>query len=132
LATNTIINSIAAGIAPILGGLCADFFAGRELAWTLVYSGPSGEYAIPTLNLQQWDFFFVLAFLIGLYSIHRLALVKEQGEVEEEIVFEELMTEVKGQVRIFSSVEGLRQMFNFPFGIIKNLMYTERKSGNHK
>jgi len=32
LATNTIANSIAAGIAPILGGKFADFFAGREPA----------------------------------------------------------------------------------------------------
>ena len=130
LATNTIVNSVAAGIAPILGGLCADFFAGRELAWTLTYSGPTGKYVIPTLNLQQWDFFFVLAFLIGLYSIHRLALIKEQGEVDETIVLQELMTEVKGQVRILSSVEGLRQMVNFPFGILRSLMYKEMKAKN--
>jgi hypothetical protein len=34
--------------------------------------------AIPPLDAvaQHWDFFFSLAFLIGLYSIHRLAKVK--------------------------------------------------------
>jgi len=121
LATNTIVNSVAAGIAPILGGKFADFFAGRELAWTLKYTSPTGEFSLPTLNLQQWDFFFFLAFLIGLYSLHRLAMIKEVGEVEEKVVVGELVAEVWGQVRTLSSVEGLRQMVSFPFSIIRDL-----------
>jgi hypothetical protein len=121
LATNTIVNSVAAGIAPILGGKFADFFANRELAWTLKYTAPSGEFSLPTLNLQQWDFFFALAFLIGLYSLHRLAMVKEAGEVEEKIVVNELFTEVKSQVRTLSSVEGVRQMLTFPYSMVRRL-----------
>ena len=42
------------------------------------------------------------------YSLHRLAMVKEEGEVEEKVVARELFTEVRSQVRILSSVEGLR------------------------
>jgi hypothetical protein len=72
-------------------------------------------------NLQQWDFFFALAFLIGLYALHRLAMIKEAGEVEEKIVAQELFTEVRTQVRILSSVEGVRQMVSFPFSIVRNL-----------
>ena len=124
LAANTIMNSIAAGIAPILGGIFADFFAGRELAWTLNYKSPTGEFSLATLNLQQWDFFFALAFLIGLYAIHRLAMIKEAGEVEEKIVTQELLNEVRTQVRILSSVEGLRQMVSFPISIVRHI--TER------
>jgi MFS family permease len=121
LATNTIANSIAAGIAPILGGKFADFFAGRKLSWILEYTSPTRHLSLPTLNLQQWDFFFALAFLIGLYSLQRLTLVREVGEVEEKVVVSELFTEVKSQVRTLSSVEGLRQMVSFPFSIIRNL-----------
>jgi MFS family permease len=121
LATNTVVNSIAAGIAPILGGKFADFFAGRELAWTLKYTAPGAEYSLPTLNLQQWDFFFALAFVIGLYSLHRLAMVKEEGEVEEKVIARELFTEVRSQVRIFSSIEGLGQMISFPLAAIRNV-----------
>jgi len=121
LASNTIVNSVAAGIAPILGGKFADFFAGRELAWTLKYTSPTGQFSLPTLNLQQWDFFFALAFLIGLYSLHRLAMVKEAGEVEEKIVAQELVAEMRSQVRTLSSVEGLRQMVSFPFSIVRNV-----------
>jgi len=128
LATNTIANSVAAGIAPILGGKFADFFSGRELAWTLKYTSPGGEFVLPTLNLQQWDFFFAFAFLIGLYALHRLAMVREEGEVEEKIVTRELFVEARSQIRTLSSVEGLRQMVSFPFAIISN--FTSKKERN--
>lgn len=132
LATNTIVNSVAAGIAPILGGKFADFFAHRELAWTLKYTSPARELSLPTLNLQQWDFFFVLAFVIGLYSLHRLAMIKEQGEVEEKVVMNELYAEVSGQVRQLSSVEGLRQMVSFPFSIIRQLTSKNKVNNNEQ
>jgi len=130
LATNTIVNSVAAGIAPILGGKFADFFRGRQLEWILKYAGPINEFSLHILNLQQWDFFFVLAFLIGLYSLHRLAKVKEQGEVEEKVVMSELFAEVSGQVRHLSSVYGLRQTVSFPFSIIRSI--TAKITGNRQ
>jgi MFS family permease len=132
LATNTIVNSVAAGVAPILGGKFADFFAGRELAWTLKYTAPGGEFTLPTLNLQQWDFFFAFAFIIGLYALHRLAMIKEAGEVEEKIVAQELFTEVRTQVRILSSVEGVKQMVGFPVSIIRNVAERMISNDNKK
>jgi len=128
LAANTIVNSVAAGVAPILGGKFADFFAGRELTWTLKYTTPGGEFSLPTLNLQQWDFFFAFAFIIGIYALHRLAMIKEAGEVEEKIVAQELFTEVRTQVRTLSSIEGVKQMVSFPISIIRNI--SERMTSN--
>ena len=121
LAANSLVNSLAAGIAPVLGGRFADFFAGRELWMELGWESPARVLVIPTLNFQQWDFFFFLAFLIGLYSIHRLAMVKETGEVKEEIVARELISEVKRPIRNFSTAGGLRQMVQFPFSVVKPL-----------
>lgn len=54
-------------------------------------------------------------------AIHRLPMIKEAGEVEEKIVAQELFAEVRTQVRILSSVEGVRQMIRIPFSILKNL-----------
>jgi len=121
LAANSLVNSLAAGIAPVLGGRFADFFAGRELSLTVKWLSPGGELIIPTLNFQQWDFFFFFAFLIGFYSIHRLAMVKEIGEVEEKIVVRELISEVRRGMRNISTVGGLRYMVYFPFLIVKYL-----------
>ena len=119
LAANNLVNSLAAGTAPVLGGKFADLFAGRELSWTLKYTGPGRELAIQTLNLQQWDFFFFLAFLIGLYSIHRLSTVKEIGEVEEKIVRHELISEVIHAMRSLSTAAGLRHMTQIPLLVVR-------------
>ena len=138
LAANSLVNSIMAGIAPVFGGLFADFFAGRELAWTLTYTTPTGKLVIPTLDFQQWDFFFFLAFLIGVYSIHRLALVKEAGEVEEKLVLQELIAEVKRPLRNFSTAGELQQLVQFPFSILRTTFEramvgeTPRKSNKRK
>jgi len=119
LASRNFVNSLAMGIAPILGRVLATFFAERELSWTLRWAGPNGGVAIQTLNFQQWDFFFFIAFLVELYSIHRLSIVKEFGEVEEGIVIHELVAEVRRNIGHISSVGGLRQMAQFPFSIMR-------------
>ena len=129
LATNSLVSSAAAGIAPILGGKFADFVAGRELAWTLKYTTPSAVYSLPTLNLQQWDFFFFLAFLVGLYALAQLRKVKEIGEVQENIILHNLMAQVRVQVRTLSSVEGLRQMVAMPAGVWTKI--TRPRKNNH-
>jgi MFS family permease len=130
LAANSFVNSLAAGIAPIIGGSFADYFVGRELSWTLKWLSPEGELAIQTLNFREWDFFFFLAFLIGLYSIHRLALVKEAGWVKEKIVVRELIAEVKRPLRNFSTAGGLRHMLHFPFSIVRTTV--ERTKNKEK
>jgi len=122
LAANSIVNSLAAGIAPVLGGKFADFFAMRELALILNWKSPVRELAFHTLSFQHWDFFFFLAFLIGLYSIHRLAKVKEIGEVEEKIVIHELVSEIRRPIWNLSTAGGLHQMVLFPFSVIKKVL----------
>jgi MFS family permease len=121
LAANSVVNSLAAGIAPILGGKFADFFAARELALTLNWKSPARELIFHALNFQHWDFFFFLAFLFGLYSIHRLTKVREVGEVEEKIVINELLSEIRRPLSNFSSVGGLRQMIVFPVSFFRNV-----------
>ena len=111
LAVSSIVNSIAAGIAPIIGGHFADFFAGYEFSMLIRWKSPNGEVIFHTLDFQQWDFFFFFAFLIGLYSIYRLSMVKEAGDVGEKVIIHELIYEMRN----LSSVGGLRRMVQFPF-----------------
>jgi len=108
LATRNIMNSIAAGVGPILGGFAADFFAGKELSMLMRWTTPTRDVTFHTLSLQKWDFFFVLAFIIGLYSIHRLALVKEEGSVKKGILVQELFSELKRDMHSFSTIGGTR------------------------
>jgi len=117
LSVISLINSLAAGIGSILGGKFADFFVGQEISWTMRWTGLGRGITFQTLNLQQWDFFFLLAFLIGLYSIHRLALVKEVGEVKERVVVYELFSEIGRATRNLSTIWGLRYVIRLPLSI---------------
>lgn len=119
LAAVALVNSVCAGLAPIIGGLSADFFASRDFAVVLRWSGIAGERIVETLSLRHWDFFFVLAALAGLYPLHRLSLVEEEGEVEEQAVLQALSVEMGRAVRNLSSVSGLRAITAFPIGLFR-------------
>jgi len=120
MAAASLVNSLAAGIAPILGGRFADFFARRQFTWDMTWKGPDGEVVFQTLNFQSWDFFFFLAFVIGLYSIHRLAMVKEEGEVDESVLRQEFFAYMKRPLRNFSTAGGLRYLISQPINYFRN------------
>jgi MFS family permease len=127
LAANSLVNSLAASIGPILGGNFADFFAARELAMTLIWKSPLKEVSFNTLNFQHWDFFFALAFLIGTYSLFRLAKVHERGEVEESIIIHELISEIRNPIRSFTTIGGLRKIIYFPFARLEKVFETTER-----
>ncbi len=107
LAVNAIISGTAATIAPILAGIASDHFAEEHLSIDLHWLTGAIERAhITAIDLQGLDFIFVIAFVFGLYALHRLLAVSEQGEVEEDVVIGELYGEVAQLVRKVSNVPG--------------------------
>lgn len=117
LSTNSIVNSVSAGLAPVLGGLLADLVVNQRFSVTLNWASSDIVYAFETLRLEQWDFFFAIATLLGLYSIHRLTMVVEEGEASERAVLEELLHSAKGGLRTLSSIAGLQHLTEFPSGL---------------
>lgn len=113
LAGISMFTALAAGIAPIVGGYFVDHLAECELAWNLTWRSPGLQVTIPTLQLQHWDFFFIVAFVLGLYSIHRLRYVKEEGEIDEPIFISSLIAYGK-EMRNFSTAGGIRNILRFP------------------
>jgi MFS family permease len=116
LATSSMVNSLAAGIAPILGGLFADDFASREIALLLRWSTDVATGEVLTLKIRHWDFFFGFAFIIGLYALHRLSMIREEGEVREKILVQEMMIDARRTMQNLSPIAGLRILTTFPFG----------------
>ena len=117
LAANALVAGVMATIAPILGGLIAMYFADKELKvslqWISMATGESWE--LPTFDLRGLDFLFLLSFVFGLYALHRLLAVREDGDVEKGVVTAEFRAEVNKAVRSVSNVAGLRDMFAFPY-----------------
>jgi hypothetical protein len=56
-------------------------------------------------------------------------MIREAGEVEQKVVSQELFAEMRSQVRILSSVEGLRQMVSFPFSVVRNMSARIKTNG---
>ncbi|MCX9010413.1 MAG: MFS transporter [Candidatus Methanoperedens sp.] len=121
LASMGIVNSLSAGIAPVLGGIFADFFTKRQFSWTMTWTGPENEVAFQVFNLHEWGFFFFFAFLIGLYAIHRLTKVKEPGEVEERVIIYEFIYEVGRSIKAIIMIRNrLRYTSQFALLVVRN------------
>jgi MFS family permease len=131
LATNALIAGLAASVAPIVAGIFADALAARELSlafhWGTVGEAGSG-FTLPALNLRGLDFLFFLSFIFGLYAVHRLLAIQEQGEVEEKVVVAELYAEARQAVRAVSTIEGLRQLTQFPYQKLREMLIGKRRN----
>jgi len=98
LSAVSLVNSLAAGIAPILGGQFADFFTLRNLSLSVAYDSPNIDFAVRALDIQGWDFFFIFAFLLGFVALQRLVVVNEEGDVDENLLLEEIGKETRYQM----------------------------------
>jgi len=114
LSVSSLVNSLAAGTASMAGGLTADYFLSRKLSVVLRYQQPSGDSEFSALMFTQWDFFFLLAAVLGLYALHRLSLVREEGHVTEGVVIETLLSNARQGMRNLSTIAGLRSATEFP------------------
>lgn len=117
-AASSLLGALAAGVAPIIGGAFADFFAVRRLALQVTWRDPEGLRALISLQLSHWDFYFLISALLGLYALHRLSMVEESGEVPRAQFMEELSVRVREGVRNVSPVAGLRALAAFPGGAL--------------
>ena len=99
LASSSLFSSLAAGTAPLLGGVVA-------------------QYA------PQWEYFFLVAFVLGIISLHALTKVREEGEVEEMVVVKELVMEMRNGVSITHLKEGTR---NATLGLAERAQARRRK-----
>ncbi len=132
LAVNALISGVAATISPILAGLSADRFASYELKLSLTWSNWQTSDVVvdlPTMDLRGLDFLFLIAFVLGMFALHRLLAVKEEGEVEESLVRQELLGEMRRVARQVSTVAGIRQLGAFPFGTLKQWRKRRREAG---
>lgn len=118
VAASSLLGAAAAGVAPIIGGAFADFFAARQLALQVTWRSPAGLQQILEFSLSHWDFYFLISALLGLYALHRLSMVEETGEVARAQFMEELTGRVREGVRNASPITGLRALVGFPGGAL--------------
>jgi MFS family permease len=121
LAGASLATNIGAGLGPLVGGFMADFFAVRQLNFTLSWSSPSGAVSYPAVSIIGFDFIFVIAFFLGLLTLGMLATIREEGEASREVVLASLFFPTRQLSRPVSSVPGDHILSNFPFGYLKRI-----------
>jgi MFS family permease len=120
VATSALASSLAAGIAPILGGLFADFFAARRFELLLRWTSPEGIRLLSPVELSSWDFYFLIAGLLGFYALHRLSLVQEEGQIERREMIHQVWFETRRVARTLGTVSGLRALTELPGSLIRD------------
>ena len=121
LGVASIAASIGAGIGPIAGGLMADYFSVRSLGLDFTWTSPSGALDLPAVALTGFDFLFVIAFLVGLFSLNLLVGLREEGEVPRDVALSELAARAGPAARAVSSVPGLGAVSAFSYGYLKRV-----------
>jgi len=127
LTANGLLSSLSAGIAPVIGGLTADFFIDKRISLVVHWHSALKDVAIETLKIEHWDFFFVLAGLFGVYALHRLSKVVEQGSVSERVVIGEFLAETRRNIQNVSPIAGLRQLTEWPFAMLQRRLLDPRR-----
>lgn len=132
LTVASLVTALAAGVAPVVGGLFADWFATRELTLVLQWSDPDVHQDLASISLRHWDFFFVLAAFLGLMSLNLLRQVREVGEVKEDIVLAELVATARQGMRNLTSVAGLRAAVVYPVELLYRRARLRRHMRRHR
>jgi MFS family permease len=120
LAVNALISGLAATVAPAVAGFSSDWFASRRLSVELKWSAATAPHDMTAVDLSGLDFLFAAAVVFGLYSLHRLLAVREEGVIEDAEITAELYDEVLRAVRNLSSVAGLRRLVEFPYSLLRS------------
>lgn len=120
LAARGSVIAVTGAITPVVAGVLADLFAHHKIEFSLSWLIDGELFTlIPAYSLSGIDFLFIISAIIGIYAIHRIAFVKEEGDVDERVVIEALIAETRRNVRTVSTVDGLRQTFEAPLKATK-------------
>ena len=106
LAVVGVVSALAGGIAPLVAGAVAELLADRELSLLVRWVAPSGAREVVVVALEHWQFLFLLSALAGLYVMHALSRVQEDGQTSERLVIQQFAIEAASVVGNLSSIGG--------------------------
>ena len=99
LSARNIVTAVFSSVAPVIGGLLADYFANRSLTLSATWVGPGSQEVIAILFLREWNFLFLIGAFLAFISLEFLVPVKEVGEVESDEVVRVLRSSIKQNLK---------------------------------
>jgi len=119
LSAKNIITAVFSSIAPVIGGILADYFNKRHLIIDARWSGPKVDKLFHLLSLHQWNFLFLIGALLALVSLELLVQVKETGEVEKNIVVRMMRSNIKNNLKDYFLIGNLIDLHENLRAVIK-------------
>jgi MFS family permease len=86
LSVKNIIAAVFSSIAPLIGGVLADYFVTVRLTVSIQWNSPGLNKVFQLLSLHEWNFLFVISALLAIISLEFLIHINEVGEVDKELV----------------------------------------------
>lgn len=86
LSAQNIIGAFFSSVAPLIGGVLADYFTSRHLRISMQWTSPHVNKVFHLLILHSWNFLFLIGALLALLALQLLTAVTEKGEVSKEKV----------------------------------------------
>lgn len=130
ISIKNIVTSLFSALAPIVGGLFADFFVTRNLRITFEWISPNFVREFRLVYLHDWNFLFLFASFFALISLRALIKVEENGEVSHYLVRKVLKTRFKQQFKHNLIVGNISQFHAQMKAIIKRKEKMERMEAN--
>jgi len=125
LSAKNIVTAFFSTIAPLLGGILADYFAKRHLNITAQWGGPSVNKVFRLLQLHDWNFLFLIGAFFAFIAMELLAQVKEKGEVEKEQVKRIMRTSFRNSLRDYFLIGHLIGWHEHLWSAIRKKLYEE-------
>lgn len=99
LSAKNIFTSFFSSIAPLIGGVLADYFQERHLSITANWGSPGLSKVFRLLELHEWNFLFLIGAFIAIIAVQLLSRVKEVGEVEKDVVVRVMRSSIRASLK---------------------------------
>jgi MFS family permease len=99
LSVKNIITAVFSSIAPLIGGLMADYFTKIQLTVSVQWNSPNINRIFKILSLHEWNFLFLISAALAIISMEFLIHINEVGEMDKFIVRRIMRTTVRKSLR---------------------------------
>lgn len=99
LSAKNIIVASFSFLAPLTGGILADYFSTRHLNIIGQWKGPGLAKTFHLLLLNEWNFLFLIGALLALVAVQLLPRVQEAGEVQKDVVVKIMRTSIRSNIK---------------------------------
>jgi MFS family permease len=128
LSAKNIITAFFSSIAPLIGGMLADYFTSRHLNITAEWGSPQLTKVFRLLSLHEWNFLFLIGAFIAIIAVQWLSRVKEVGEVEKDVVVRVMRSSIRHSLKESFVIGHLINFHEQLMGIVRKKPVVEQKA----